>query len=157
MEIKQNSENQIKDFFIAFNKEAQSNSPTEEKVKNLANFKNLSLTNDDYNALFTLNKEQINQLESILIESLDVAYESPITEGNNQQLTDAKDNALTVIIESSLPQQIKNIASSMVENLIKPNFVFDQQATEEAVNEAMKEVAPVMIKKNQIIVKEGEQ
>lgn len=155
-EIKQNSENQIKDFFIAFNKEAQSNSPTEEKVKNLANFKNLSLTNDDYNALFTLNKEQINQLESILIESLDVAYESPITEGNNQQLTDAKDNALTVIIESSLPQQIKNIASSMVENLIKPNFVFDQQATEEAVNEAMKEVAPVMIKKNQIIVKEGE-
>lgn len=155
-EIKQNSENQIKDFFIAFNKEAQSNSPTEEKVKNLANFKNLSLTNDDYNALFTLNKEQINQLESILIESLDVAYESPITEGNNQQLTDAKDNALTVIIESSLPQQIKNVASSMVENLIKPNFVFDQQATEEAVNEAMKEVAPVMIKKNQIIVKEGE-
>lgn len=155
-EIKQNSENQIKDFFIAFNKEAQSNSPTEEKVKNLANFKNLSLTNDDYNALFTLNKEQINQLENILIESLDVAYESPITEGNNQQLTDAKDNALTVIIESSLPQQIKNVASSMVENLIKPNFVFDQQATEEAVNEAMKEVAPVMIKKNQIIVKEGE-
>lgn len=155
-EIKQNSENQIKDFFIAFNKEAQSNSPVEEKIKNLANFKNLSLTNDDYNALFTLNKEQINKLQGVLTESLDVAYESPITEGNNQQLTDAKDNALTVIIESSLPQQIKNIASSMVENLIKPNFVFDQQATEEAVNEAMKDVAPVVIKKNQIIVKEGE-
>lgn len=155
-DVKKSNEDKIKNFFVIFNEQAASTVPIADKIKNMAAVKGFSLTNENYEALFTLSKEESDKLQAVLLESLDVAYESPITEGNNQQLTDAKDNALTVIIESPLPQQIKSISSGMVEDLIEPNFVFDKAATEEAVNEAMKEVAPVMIKKNQIIVKEGE-
>ncbi|MGL5615402.1 MAG: HD family phosphohydrolase [Sarcina sp.] len=155
-EVKQNSEDQIKNFFVSFNAEMGKNVSPEEKINAMAAFKGFGLTNDDYNVLFGLNEENIEKLENVLTESVDVAYESPITEGNSQQLTDAKDNAITVIIESSLPQPVKNIATTMVSTLIKPNFMYDKEATDEAVNEAVKAVAPVMIKKNQIVVKEGE-
>ena len=44
----------------------------------------------------------------------------------------------------------------MCDSQIKPNYFFDQTKTDEAVKEALKSVSKVMIKKNQIVVKEGE-
>lgn len=55
-----------------------------------------------------------------------------------------------------LSEELSNAFSAIVSNEINPNFFYDVDKTEEKIKEAQKNVSKVIIKQNQIIVKEGE-
>ena len=102
-----------------------------------------------------MNEQSTKKLESVCIDGLNKAYEAPIEDGNEQDLKEAKKEYTDFISSSDLSDSEKAIALNFV-NVVEPNFFYDKEKTDELIKETLKQVPPVMIKKNQIVVSEGE-
>ena len=63
----------------------------------------------------------------------------------NSQMTDTQWN-----------NTLQNMALQIITSAIKPNLILDNEAMEAAIVQKVSEVEPVMIKKNQKIVDQGE-
>ncbi|WP_164984834.1 HD family phosphohydrolase [Ammoniphilus sp. CFH 90114] len=86
-----------------------------------------------------------NIVSSIMLEGVRMAGESQILERVDQHLA-------TTELESRALQAVRELVlASLV-----PNVVFDEQATEQAKDKAVKAVKPILIHKGDILVGEGE-
>lgn len=155
-EIEKQNEDSVKAFFSKVEEVIISTGTLEEKLKNLLEFNTFKLSNDELTALIALSGDNANEVENTLLESIKRAYESPIEEDKKDDLEEARRRALESIESSKENSDIRNICNKIVLILIQPNFFYDKEKTDEAISEALKKVAPVVFKKNQIIVKEGE-
>lgn len=153
-DVQKQSEEKIKGFFSSVEKVLAQDKPEEEKAKLIprAPFK---ITDAQANKIASMNEQDIKKLESLCIDALNKAYEAPIEDGNNQDLKDAKKEYTDFISSSDLSDSEKAIALNFV-NVVEPNFFYDKEKTDELIKETLKQVPPVMIKKNQIVVSEGE-
>ncbi|HHD2802539.1 TPA: HD family phosphohydrolase [Clostridium perfringens] len=153
-DVQKQSEEKIKGFFSSVEKVLAQDKSEEEKAKLIprAPFK---ITDEQANKIASMNAQSTKNLESVCIDGLNKAYEAPIEEGNEQDLKDAKKEYTDFISSSDLSDSEKAIALNFV-NVVEPNFFYDKEKTDELIKETLKQVPPVMIKKNQIVVSEGE-
>ncbi|WP_288678181.1 HD family phosphohydrolase [uncultured Clostridium sp.] len=153
-DVQKQSEEKIKSFFSSVEKVLAQDKSEEEKAKLIprAPFK---ITDEQANKIASMNAQSTKNLESVCIYGLNKAYEAPIEDGNEQDLKDAKKEYTDFISSSDLSDSEKAIALNFV-NVVEPNFFYDKEKTDELIKETLKQVPPVMIKKNQIVVSEGE-
>lgn len=153
-DVQKQSEEKIKGFFSSVEKVLAQDKSEEEKAKLIprAPFK---ITDEQSNKIASMNAQSTKNLESVCIDGLNKAYEAPIEDGNEQDLKDAKKEYTDFISSSDLSDSEKAIALNFV-NVVEPNFFYDKEKTDELIKETLKQVPPVMIKKNQIVVSEGE-
>ena len=153
-DVQKQSEEKIKGFFSSVEKVLAQDKSEEEKAKLIprAPFK---ITDEQANKIASMNAQSTKNLESVCIDGLNKAYEAPIEDGNEQDLKDAKKEYTDFISSSDLSDSEKAIALNFV-NVVEPNFFYDKEKTDELIKETLKQVPPVMIKKNQIVVSEGE-
>lgn len=155
-DVQKTSEDNIRSFFADLLSIKQQNSDDKKKKDDLSKVDIVKLDSEGYMALLALDKSDIGTIQSILIEAMGKVYATPIEEDKQSDIESAKiiiDNKISNLDYSrSLKETLKAIAYSQ----IKPNFFYDKEKTDEKLKEAMKNLSPVLIKKNQIIVKEGE-
>ncbi|EHR1326803.1 MAG: HDIG domain-containing protein [Clostridium perfringens] len=153
-DVQKQSEEKIKGFFSSVEKVLAQDKPEEEKAKLIprAPFK---ITDAQANKIASMNEQSTKKLESVCIDGLNKAYEAPIEDGNEQDLKEAKKEYTDFISSSDLSDSEKAIALNFV-NVVETNFFYDKEKTDELIKETLKQVPPVMIKKNQLVVSEGE-
>lgn len=115
------------------------------------------LTYESYNTALDVTTQEFTELEFQLLQAVE-----PILETGYKQ-SDIDNGTLKQTISSSiqmikLPQQIRILAEDIVTGVLtsKPNLVLDEETTHQNKLIAMEAVEPVMIKKNMIIVDQGD-
>lgn len=153
-DVQKQSEEKIKDYFSSVEKVLAQDKTEEEKAKLIPRIP-FKITDIQANKIASMNDQGIKKLENVCIDALNKAYEAPIEDGNEQDLKEAKKEYTDFISSSDLNDLEKAIALNFV-SVIEPNFFYDKEKTDELIKETLKQVPPVMIKKNQIVVSEGE-
>ena len=155
-EVKTNAESEVKDLFEKIINLVSSNGEVKDKVKELTNYKKFSLSEYDATTLLNLNKDTLKNLQWEILDVLNTVYEPNIQDGNEESLSSAKQTANSEIDKLNLDSSYEKIIRNIVLSEIKPNLFYDAEKTNEKIEEVKKNTEKVIIKKNQIIVKEGE-
>ena len=155
-EVKTNAESEVKDLFEKIINLVSSDKDVKDKVKELTNYKKFSLSEYDATILLNLNKDILKNLQWEILDILNIVYEPNIQDGNEESLSSAKQTANSEIDKLNLDSSYEKIIRNIVLSEIKPNLFYDEEKTNEKIEEVKKNTEKVIIKKNQIIVKEGE-
>lgn len=113
------------------------------------------LTTSEKTFLLTLNEEQATNMYNVLLKAINSAYGISISEDNSEALSKAIQTAQNDVYDNYSDQIMISISDKIINTLVKPNLFYDSEKTEEAQEEAAKNVTPVVYKKNQTIVEEG--
>lgn len=157
-DIQKQIEESLKLLFAKLANLKDTNQTEADKENNLSSINklNISIEKSEYELLISLTKEQLSGISSFLIDLTEKVYSSPIEEDKQSDIDKAKTLIETEIQKTDYSKNLKSILIHILEAQIKPNFFFDKEKTDEKIKEALNNIAPVMIKKNQIVVKEGE-
>lgn len=155
-EVKTNVENQVKDLFQKIIELTSSQKDIENKVKELTSYKNFSLSEHDATTLLSLNRDTLKNLQWEILDILNTVYETNIQDGNEESLLAAQQTANSEMDKLNLDSSYESIIRNIVLSKIEPNLFYDEEKTNEKIEEVKKSTEKVIIKKNQIIVKEGE-
>lgn len=162
-DIQKNSQITLEEFFLNL-KEAITTKDTESSNGNTTSKLQLEILNEDNPFdlttseemyLLTLNEEQINKMYDVLLNAINNAYNISINEDSTETLNKAIQIAQDVVYNNYNDEHIISISDEIINVLVKPNLFYDNEKTEEAQQEAAKNVTPVIYKKNQTIVEEG--
>lgn len=127
-----------------------------EKVELLkANSKTSYLSDESLNYIVSLSDEKFKNLKYISKTTLDIIMNDSIT------ISDINDAYVEVeqFIESNPfdnDKRIKEVANEIIKNYIKPNSFYDHEKTLTLREQAKNSIEPVVIKKGDIIVTEGD-
>ena len=116
----------------------------------------INLNDSKYKLLLSQSIEQDTAYQWICFGIIDKVYEKEIHENQDEDIKNAKLIVNDTLSLEELPDNIKEVITEICYEQIKPNYFFDSAKTEEKINEALKSAPKIMIKKNQIIVKDGE-
>lgn len=160
-EVKTDILNNLNAFFTKASQLKDSQIEEKDKLEKLKSEYNMNITEDTYRAVITLEKDDIKKLQDFLQRILGDIYDSSNISDNTQSdneddIKKAQENILLKVTTSELSKDLRTIATNIAYSQISPNFFYDKEKTEELRKEAEKKVSPVMIKKDQTIVKEGE-
>ncbi|WP_297437349.1 HD family phosphohydrolase [uncultured Clostridium sp.] len=165
-DIQTGSISTVNSFFIALNQLIDSDETDAAKIKGLETYKNFNLTTSEYEKLFSFNAQELTQVQKLTINSINVAYMNPITDPTDSKqssselksytVKDAQNRALEMIRDESTNAIVQSIAYKIDVQLIKPNFFYDKAKTDEQIANVINDVAPIVYKKGQLIVKDGE-
>ena len=154
-EIKIEASNNVKGFFDKLINLKSNNIDEKSKIAELKKIDTINLSDSEYKELLDLSVDKDTELQWIALTAIDKAYENQIEE-DSKAIADAKSIVDEYLSRQGLESNIEVILREICESQVKANYFFDQSKTDEAIKEALKGVSKVMIKKNQIIVKEGE-
>ena len=155
-EVKKSAMDNLGDFFSKLISTKELQKEEAEKVAALRGINDIYINDEEIVALLKLSLEDIKKLENIVLDIGNQVYDGTITEGNKEDLKKAQDFVSNKLSTSKYSKGIREIVFNIINYQLKPNFFFDKEKTEELRKQAVKNVQPVMIQKNQIIVKEGE-
>ncbi|MBP1744779.1 MAG: family phosphohydrolase [Firmicutes bacterium] len=127
----------------------------------LKNQTDFALTDAQAGYLLELSAEEAGALQNLLVTTLTELYENrnisdSTQSGYQSEMSSAQEFVKERIGSSALSGASGEIALQLALSEIRPNFFYDQVKTEEMKKQAADEVSTVLIKKGQIIVKEGE-
>lgn len=151
--ITQEAKNEITQIFSGI-KQVRSRDYLDEqgKIDALKHIINKNLAEETYSQAIRADNSSLMELETITKAILEKVMEGGVKE-------DSIDRAKTYIIEEfrniKLPQQLKNMGEDIAFSSIKPNMVYDREATEKEQQAAMDSVEPVKIARNQILIEKG--
>ena len=154
-EIKIEASDNVKGFFNKLINLKSNNIDEKSKIAELKKIDTINLSDSEYKELLDLSVDKDTELQWIALTAIDKAYENQIEE-DSKAIADAKSIVDQYLSRQGLESNIEVILREICESQVKANYFFDQSKTDEAIKEALKGVSKVMIKKNQIIVKEGE-
>ena len=142
---------------IINNQSAQTATTTsvESNVSELKKIEGIVLSEDEYKELLNTPKEQLSSLQKDILNIIDKTYEKNINEKDDESLNIARDSAVSLVEKLNLADKLKYVLEELVKGQINPNCFYDEEKTQELIDETRKSVAKVVIKQNQIIVKEG--
>ncbi len=142
---------------IINNQSAQTATTTsvESNVSELKKIEGIVLSEDEYKELLNIPKEQLSSLQKDILNIIDKTYEKNINEKDDESLNTARDSAVSLVEKLNLADKLKYVLEELVKGQINPNCFYDEEKTQELIDETRKSVAKVVIKQNQIIVKEG--
>ena len=114
-------------------------------------------TYENYQILVKLELKEIDELERFLKKNITTLYDlTTINENKPEEIIMAQGIIATAFNNSNFSKDIREIGMFIANVEVGPNTIYDKEKTELLIEEARKSVKPVMIKKDQIIVKEGE-
>lgn len=155
-EVKKQALANIEALFDKLESLSNSNGDSSDKLSQLEKFEPIKLSESECKALLTIDKDKIPDIKEKSLQVLDYAYETNIENDNSAVLSNVRNKADDKIEEWGLNSELTSVLKKIVVGQITPNFFFDEEKTEEKIKEAQKNTEKVVIKKNQIIVKEGE-
>lgn len=129
-----------------------------EKISKMKLLTQVTLTDEEYTEFLKLNGDEDNTLNNLIVNTLREVYDTNnIMKDKPEDIKKAQEAVLFKINSNKqIPKIINEIAEVIVTAQIKPNYFYDEDRTNELKDEAMKSVSPFVIKKDQIIVQEGE-
>lgn len=160
-EVKKTAEDNIKDLFnklieLSNGDEANTSDVSQSsKISQLKGMGGVTLSDNQYSILLSIPKENLNNIEQNILDIVDNAYKKNIGEDEETELKPARRNAVNEVEKLNLNADLIGVLSKVVEEQINPNFFYDNEKTQQMIDEARKNITKVMIKQNQIIVKEG--
>jgi len=162
-EIKDNALNSINILFSKALMLKDSDKGENEKIKELSESSSIELFDDEFKVLIGMNKDELKNLQNFLNSIISKIYDFGIqynpelsTEVNNENIKRAQDMVQLEFNNSKFSKPIRDLGTTIGIKLIKPNSFYDKEKTEEMKNEAINKTPPVMVKKDQVIVMEGE-
>lgn len=155
-EVKIQATENITTFFNKLINLKSNNISDTEKLAQIKKITTFNLTDEEYKIMIGLSVEEATELQWVIQGIVDKIYENNIDEDKEEDITNAKEIVDRELLNTEIESNIKEILRDMTYSQIKPNYVFDKEKTDELIREALKSVTKVMIKKNQIVVKEGE-
>ncbi|MBQ3864532.1 MAG: HDIG domain-containing protein [Clostridia bacterium] len=113
------------------------------------------ISNEEISEIITGNETDLDELRTILLSILSESMGS--SEGLSEDRVETVLRDATVRIDSTVRTgSLKKLGKAVLDSVIRANVFLDEDATNLAKEEAMKNVAPVMYKKGQNIVMQGE-
>ncbi|WP_288221475.1 HD family phosphohydrolase [uncultured Clostridium sp.] len=155
-EVKTQAVDNINKLFNKLSTEISSSKDEKEKIVEIKKVDVFRLTDDEYSVLLDIGTSKISEIQNITLEAIEKAYKNDIGENDYEALQKAKDYADEELVNSNLQRNLEDTLRNIVYSQIKPNLFIDTEKIEENIKEAQKNVQKEIIKKNQIIVKEGE-
>lgn len=156
LEIKKEALDQIDSLFFQANKLLESSSDENAKIHALRENAQINLSEEELKVLVTLDKAQLKVLQENLTSVMNKVLDMDIREDNEEDIKKAQDAIAVKFNASKLSRNLRDLGIRIGTLMIKPNFFYDEDKTNELKIEARKSVQPIIIKKGQIIVKEGE-
>ncbi|WP_346867932.1 MULTISPECIES: HDIG domain-containing metalloprotein [unclassified Clostridium] len=125
------------------------------KLKEESVIKNLSTEN--YGLLLSLNDTGLNSLNEEIVECMNNLYDTtPIYENKPQDIVSAQGYITAFFNNTSYAKNIKDLAMAIGYSQTKATYFVDHEKTEEARQNITKNVTPVIYKKDQTIIAEGQ-
>lgn len=158
-EIKKQAEDNIKALFdklISLNSVSNSVVVETDKIIELKKLIVFQFTDEQCKALLNIQGDSLTSLETKIINVIDSVYEKNINEKDEGALSGAKSTGITKVNALNLDNGLTDAFDQIIQTQIKPNVFYDEEKTQEKIQEAKKSVSKVIIKQNQTIVKEGE-
>ena len=153
-EVKTNVIDNINSLFLKTYELKDSNLDAKEKVNKLKAESKISLSDEDCLILLNSTKDDLKILNDFLDETMSQLYDNININDNSENKNGEDIKKAQEFIK--LPKKVlKDLAINIGYSQIRPNFFYDKEKTGDIQNEAKKK-APVVIKKDQTIVKEGE-
>ncbi|EDS76535.1 HD family phosphohydrolase [Clostridium massiliodielmoense] len=156
LEIKKETLQEINNLFFQINKYVETVNSSSEKVGQIKIDTKISLSEEELKALTSLNKDKLKLLQEKLVGIMTKVLNLDIREDNEEDIKKAQDAVAVKFNSSKLSRNLRDLGIRIGTIVIKPNFFYDEAKTNELKTEARKAVQPVVIKKGQTIVKEGE-
>ncbi|NEZ45711.1 HD family phosphohydrolase [Clostridium niameyense] len=160
-EIKTEVLNEINSFLSQVQSVKSKSISDKEKLQQLSKEAKIDLSSDDYMELITLDKDKFQSLQESLIKLMSDLYENLTISDNSQKdnqqdIKKAQEYIFRKVSTFKLSKNLKTLCITISYTQIKPNFFYDKEKTDELKKETVKNTSPVMIKKDQTIIKEGE-
>ncbi|MGL4654441.1 MAG: HD family phosphohydrolase [Sarcina sp.] len=174
-EVQKTAETTVNDFFVDVNNLIKSNQNNNDNTNQTitndiqtlsTKYKSFNITNNEYEALLNLTPEQLTELQKVTVSSLNAAYSNPISDPSDTEqgtgdiksytVKDARSRASEVVTSNGLSNVLAGVVYKIDLAVIQPNFFYDKAKTEEQINNVLKDIAPVVVKKGQLIVSDGE-
>ena len=155
-EVKTQAVDNINKLFDKLTIEISSSKDSKEKLTEIKKVDAFRLTDQEYNALLAIEKTKVSDIRDKTLQALEMAYKNNIEENDYELLQRARELSREELISFNLDRNLEDTLKSVLYSQIKPNFFIDTEKIEENIKEAQKNVQKEIIKKNQIIVKEGE-
>ncbi len=125
------------------------------KLKEEGVIKNLSTEN--YGLLLSLNDTGLNSLNEEIVNCMNNLYDTtPIYENKPQDIVSAQGYITAFFNNTSYAKNIKDLAMAIGYSQTKATYFVDHEKTEEARQNITKNVTPVIYKKDQTIIAEGQ-
>ncbi|MCY6959698.1 HD family phosphohydrolase [Clostridium brassicae] len=156
LEIKKQSLEEINNLFFQLLKLQERKLDESAKIEELKKQFHMNLSEEDIKTLVSLNKDQLEILKKSLLDVMNKVLDYDIREDSEEDLKKAQDVIDVKFNAAKLPKTLRELGKSIGYSKVKPNFFYDKEKTEQLKTEARKKVQPIMIKKGQTIVKEGE-
>jgi putative nucleotidyltransferase with HDIG domain len=155
-EVKRNIINSIDSLFISLRGVKALLIEDNVKVERLKEKSPIILAEEEYVGLVALQDGEISSLQQYLVDVLGDIYDTSRIESKTEHTTRTQEELKNRFNSSNLSNNQKLLGITIGYKLIKPNYFFDEEKTEVLKKAAIEDVDPVMIKKDQIIVKYGE-
>ncbi|WMJ82307.1 HD family phosphohydrolase [Clostridium sp. MB40-C1] len=156
LEIKKQALEEINNLFFQTLKQQEKKLDESAKIEELKKQFHMNLSEEDIKTLVSLNKDQLEILKKNLNDVMNKALDYDIREDSEEDIKKAQDVIDVKFNAAKLPKTLRELGKSIGYSKVKPNFFYDKEKTEQLKIEARKKVQPIMIKKGQTIVKEGE-
>lgn len=156
VDVETKAEEDINDSFAKINNTRNTNVLTSVKLATLKNNLNYNLTDEKFNTLLTMNKTDLDAFQAFIIKTTEGFFGKNIREGNSDDKKNAQSYIKDQFNNSKFNNEINEIGNDITNSYIKPNLILDEEKTKELKSEAQKKVDSVTIKKDQIVIKEGE-
>lgn len=122
----------------------------------LNNKYDIALDAEGYKKILALDTESISNYERSLNDIINKIYGLKIEDGNLSDIENVKSFAREEVSKKITDTNFVDISLSIIFPMIKPNFFYDSEKTEQKREEAIKNISPVIVKKDQVIISSGE-
>ena len=109
-----------------------------------------------YLSLLNLDNTDLRYALNTMNDSLNKIYETPLEEDDATKIDRSKTGLSEMIDSFGFSDFAKTAIKQMTATLVQPNFFYDEETTLRLQKEAKDSINPIVIKKNQTIVKEGD-
>ncbi|KRQ86650.1 7TM-HD extracellular [Caloramator mitchellensis] len=127
-----------------------------EKINKLKETKFYNLTESNLTVLIKLDSEKIKSISNYIINSISDISKKDIMQNDEATLENIRLEFKSSLDKTAFENNIKEIIYTIGASSIKPNMFFDVKKTNELQDLVKKQVEPVVIRKNQIIVSKGD-
>ncbi|EJE7233524.1 HDIG domain-containing protein [Clostridium botulinum] len=160
-EAKTETLNEVNSFFSQVDSIKDKRIDEKQKVQQLDQNGKINISERELSQILNLDKAELKSLQDVLIKVISDVYENvnisdDSQKDNAQDIKKAQEYVYSKIKMSKITNSLRQLAINIAYSEIKPNFYYDKEKTEELKKETLKNTPPVMIKKDQTIVKEGE-
>ncbi|HSL86162.1 MAG TPA: hypothetical protein VK861_04455, partial [Bacteroidales bacterium] len=105
------------------------------------------ISTEGYMALLAIDNSDLRYALNTVSNSINKIYETPLEEDDEIKIERSKSELTDVVDSFSFNDSAKDAIKQFVSTLVRPNYFFDEETTENLKEEARESVTPVIIKK----------